>query len=580
MPPEPLDNLILQNDQRHETLKNLEATSEHQLLKQDEISQGIQEVNQTLENLLLQGDEDKKETDRIIETHTKNTEEIVNAIKETEDKIDVQIDGQSIVFYKGEKGDTGNFEDLTQEQKDSLKGDKGVIDEVKFTETVDKVISTIKGIKPTDLKKVEDLLTDIYNKEDKELDLTDISSTLKNILEEVSKEVETNDDEVLQPDLLKIQNLLDTINKSIKAIKFKDTESFDYEKFGDAIRNNIKLNFGGGGGGSVEVKNKAQQQINPATEDTLTLIKTKTDNLDVALSTRTKPSDQQHAIVDSSALPTGAATSAKQGQYWDVETLAWTDTAGADGSPRSMSYTIAIALGQVTGHASFRGFGQRQSLSIAVTGDDVWEGTATTCPIPASAGEQMTLVSTSASDGVAGTGVRVIDVHYLDATGNEQSELVTMNGVTPVNTVATNIRFVQSIHTNSVGSAGTTVGTITIYKTGASTTIYNILTPGGNMSLNSARMVPFGKTFYMTNLSVAGASNKSVSVKLRATATFEDVLTSGFFLFKDVTFIQNSSREKVFKVPLKFPALCIIKATCYSSQAGGDMSFNYDGWIE
>lgn len=34
--------------------------------------------------------------------------------------------------------------------------------------------------------------------------------------------------------------------------------------------------------------------------------------LDVALSTRTKPSDQQHAIVDSSALPTGAATSAKQ----------------------------------------------------------------------------------------------------------------------------------------------------------------------------------------------------------------------------------------------------------------------------
>ncbi len=37
-------------------------------------------------------------------------------------------------------------------------------------------------------------------------------------------------------------------------------------------------------------------------------------NLDVALSTRTKPSDQQHAIVDSSALPSGAATEATLGE--------------------------------------------------------------------------------------------------------------------------------------------------------------------------------------------------------------------------------------------------------------------------
>lgn len=45
---------------------------------------------------------------------------------------------------------------------------------------------------------------------------------------------------------------------------------------------------------------------------TLDLVQAKTDNLDVALSTRTKPADQQHVIVDSSALPTGTATSAKQ----------------------------------------------------------------------------------------------------------------------------------------------------------------------------------------------------------------------------------------------------------------------------
>ena len=62
----------------------------------------------------------------------------------------------------------------------------------------------------------------------------------------------------------------------------------------------------------IQLLNSLKAIINPATEDTLALIKLKTNNLDVALSTRTKPADQQHAIVDSSALPAGASTEAKQ----------------------------------------------------------------------------------------------------------------------------------------------------------------------------------------------------------------------------------------------------------------------------
>lgn len=50
-----------------------------------------------------------------------------------------------------------------------------------------------------------------------------------------------------------------------------------------------------------------------STEATLALIKAKTDNLDVALSTRTKPADAQHVIVDSSAsiAVTGPLTDAQ-----------------------------------------------------------------------------------------------------------------------------------------------------------------------------------------------------------------------------------------------------------------------------
>jgi hypothetical protein len=49
-----------------------------------------------------------------------------------------------------------------------------------------------------------------------------------------------------------------------------------------------------------------------STEATLALIKAKTDNLDVALSTRTKPSDTQAVSAASLPLPAGASTAAKQ----------------------------------------------------------------------------------------------------------------------------------------------------------------------------------------------------------------------------------------------------------------------------
>lgn len=270
--------------------------------------------------------------------------------------------------------------------------------------------------------------------------------------------------------------------------------------------------------------------------------------------------------------------------FIDSETGLTTSITGADGSFHTMDYHTAIALGHILGHQSFRGFGERAGATNAATGNDVWQGTAILCPIPdQTTGEQMTAVSTSAADdgNPAGTGICTLDVHGIDIQGYPQTEIITMNGTTPVNTVATNWRFIQSIHAETVGSGGTAAGTISIYRAGDATRVYNILAVGGNMSLNSARMVPKGKTFYMTNLSIMAADNTSVSIRLRATSTFEDTLTPGyFFLFKDCSVLQNSAREKTFRVPLKFPELCIIKATAFSSTSGSAIAINYDGWIE
>lgn len=268
--------------------------------------------------------------------------------------------------------------------------------------------------------------------------------------------------------------------------------------------------------------------------------------------------------------------------YLDSETGLWTYVKGMDNAMGVLEYTTMIGAGLIPGHDLFRGFGERTAITNIVTGCDLWQGAATSIPIPnQTTGEQMTVVSTSAADASAGTGVKTLDIHGLDITGNPQQEVITLAGVTPVNTVRTNWRFIQSIHAETVGTGGAAAGTISIYKTGAAATVYNVLVPGGNMSLNSSRMVPFDKILYITNFSIMAADNTSVSVRCRATSTFEDTVTPGyFFLFKDVSILQNSTREKSFKVPLKFPALSILKWTAYATSNGAAASVNYDGWIE
>jgi len=250
-----------------------------------------------------------------------------------------------------------------------------------------------------------------------------------------------------------------------------------------------------------------------------------------------------------------------------------------DGFMLSVDYRTTIGMNKVPGHSKLRTFGQRTGLSTAATGDDVWEGTATTIPIPATAGEQMTIVSTSVNDTAGGTGVQSVDVMYLDASGNVQVEVRALDGTNPVNTVATNIRFINAFHSETTGTGGVAAGTISIYRTGDATRVYSVLTPRGNRALTCTMMVPVGKTFYCNSFCTSGASGKPLSVRFRATCTEESVLTD-FFLYKDVVFIQDSSHVHDFSIPLVFPALTIIKVTIFSSQAGGASSAAMAGWYE
>lgn len=261
----------------------------------------------------------------------------------------------------------------------------------------------------------------------------------------------------------------------------------------------------------------------------------------------------------------------------------WAPTKLIDGKPRVVAtdYLDQIGIG-IAGHDTLHGFGDRYGASASALGDDVWMGSASVIPMPnQTVGEQMTVVSTSLNDTLAGTGIQKLDIHGLDATGAEVSEVVNMAGTTPVNTVRTDWRFIQSIHTEQVGTGMLADGDIAIYRTGDTARVYNLIDSGGNMSLSSARMVPAGKTLIITGWSCGSTSDKDVVMRLRATSTFEHTLTQGlFFLFKRTMALKNNSRYMPLRPPERIPALAIVKITAWSTQAGGTISAGWDGFVE
>ena len=120
--------------------------------------------------------------------------------------------------------------------------------------------------------------------------------------------------------------------------------------------------------------------------------------------------------------------------------------------PVPADYVTEILRGNISGLSMFSAMGERESIGTTLTGEDLWRGNQLTpaptshilIPTPADAGEQMTIVSEDADDDgdPVGTGARTVRIHYCDDAGDAQLEDVTLNGTTPVDTVATDIRAV------------------------------------------------------------------------------------------------------------------------------------------
>ena len=252
-------------------------------------------------------------------------------------------------------------------------------------------------------------------------------------------------------------------------------------------------------------------------------------------------------------------------------------------------FLLEVTRGNITGMKIMRSLGERESIGTTANGEDVWRGNELSAtpsapashvsiPIPDSAGEQMTVVSESTADnGATATGALTVTIVYLDAAGAEQSEVVTMNGTTEVDTVAINIRFIQEMHVTTVGSNGVAEGHIRIFKISDDTLVYCMIAAGGNMSMVSNKMVPAGKTLHLRYWSGAEGNNKRLTIRLRADCDNEvpPVRQAGVFLFKSVMYLNQST----LPMPLAYtiPALSIVKASAWAAAINGEVSVHWWG---
>jgi len=231
------------------------------------------------------------------------------------------------------------------------------------------------------------------------------------------------------------------------------------------------------------------------------------------------------------------------------------------------SFDLDTARIHITGQRAFFFFGFNDLVGtdwedIHPNGGDInWLQTAT----------KVEVLSSDAADTSTGLGVRSVELHGLSATGEDQDEIIAMNGTTAVESALTYIR-VNKLHNETVGTyGGSHQGDITCRVTGGGDTLSLMTGIEGNVDTsvqygsgeagNGYWSVPLGKVLYITRLSVIPdvAANKTVDVVLYER---EDILdTTTPFSPRRVLWAElavDQPIEKEFKSHIKIKALADI----------------------
>lgn len=163
-----------------------------------------------------------------------------------------------------------------------------------------------------------------------------------------------------------------------------------------------------------------------------------------------------------------------------------------------MPWAHAVSLGLIPGCVRATAIGTNPT---AAAGASFWYGTGAYNWIPSA--RNLEIVSSSASDTLAGTGVQKVLVSGLDANYSQISETVSMNGTTAVALANQYLRINRAVSAQA-GSAQVNQGNISIRDTGGGTlrAIIPIVLAGIGIGITSqsAYTVPAGYTLIIESM--------------------------------------------------------------------------------
>lgn len=250
-------------------------------------------------------------------------------------------------------------------------------------------------------------------------------------------------------------------------------------------------------------------------------------------------------------------------------------------APSNPAFTAA-RFGRLFGQPAF-GYnftGRRVNNNFSTTAQtDVAEFALTNDRIPILAGNQnVEIVSSSTADAAAGTGVRTVELVYLDSAYNLQSTTVTLNGIIPVTVqlAGTNIlpQAIWWMHSVTVGSGSVAAGNIRLRIATAGAELEQI-TAGGNMSLSARMCVPAGYTGYLDKV-YASAVNGDQDVRLRATLSKKDrTILDGVYNFQEIVHCKEGGSNMKDLPYLVMPPTTRIKLSTISSIASGRIEASF-----
>lgn len=185
-------------------------------------------------------------------------------------------------------------------------------------------------------------------------------------------------------------------------------------------------------------------------------------------------------------------------------------------------FSLDLARKHVDGKRAFFFFGRNPTVGttyediVPFGGDITW----------LTAGTIIEVLSSNAADTSAGTGARSVEIHGLGIGGEDQEEIIDMNGTDAVQSVLKYTR-VNRIHLQEVGTyGGAHEGDITLRVTGAGATLALMTGDEGAVNVSAQYgagegfgghySVPLGKVLYVSGItiSVTAGANKTVDIHL------------------------------------------------------------------